>query len=378
VQYIAVLHSSPKARLHVLSEKGWDVRLFAGRTVVASKEVQDRSPSELRDELLGHFPPALDIAGEPFTSPLLIDGVHGDDAGDLVDAELSLTPPGAPLTAQLIGSDSLAGLLGKVVPSDPPDQGQSNAGKDAGKPDGGASPPATVYERPELARRALGGLSLPRDMWRVVNRGDPSFAKEIAEGLYTERVAQSRRIGWILAPERELFELAKEGQAEDTACKLLKAKVDLAVQDVAIRTAHANQQSEVGLILGEFRKQAAKWRTLATWGVCILVITSLFAMAMTAYLATLLGGTTKLPAWAYITAIFVLALFAVSPAALLIIERPLKGIDEWKPETTFSNQPPAQPAAAAQPSATAAPTPTPTTAATPVVVAVTSDGSRTS
>jgi uncharacterized membrane protein YhdT len=134
-------------------------------------------------------------------------------------------------------------------------------------------------------------------------------------------------------------------------------------QDVQVRAAHADQQKEVGRILAEFREQAKKWRTLANWGVGTLVVTSLFAMAMTAYLSTLLGGTTKFPAWAFITAIFVLALFALSPAVLLIIERPLKGIDEWKPTTTFTNQPVAKQSQAQEPEQPKPETPPATAAA---------------
>jgi hypothetical protein len=146
----------------------------------------------------------------------------------------------------------------------------------------------------------------------------------------------------------ELAELIREGAAvvPDPAAfshepalleRVLSARLEYAetvrallLQDVELgRQAVAREQEAVEL-LRVFRGQASKWTALATWGVGLLLVTVSFGIAMTTWLV-LLAGERKISVWALPTAIFVLALFAISPAVLLIRERPLKGLDEWMP-----------------------------------------------
>jgi len=119
--------------------------------------------------------------------------------------------------------------------------------------------------------------------------------------------------------------------------EFLRARIDMATyesnlveQDVELKKELLKQQSQVTQLLDEFVNHAREWRHLANTGNSFLIYLTVFATAVTGFLAYLLFDG-KLDAWAFPAAVFVLALFAISPAVLLIIERPLKGIDQWMP-----------------------------------------------
>jgi hypothetical protein len=80
----------------------------------------------------------------------------------------------------------------------------------------------------------------------------------------------------------------------------------------------------------ELRKQITKWTTIADAGIGVLIagiIVSVLAIGGVLYMTA--SGTVS--EWVLPAAIFTLALFAVSPAVLLLRERPLEGIDKWMP-----------------------------------------------
>jgi hypothetical protein len=111
-------------------------------------------------------------------------------------------------------------------------------------------------------------------------------------------------------------------------------EVELARAGVKAANLHTTmtqeRNAEALKLVAERRKQVQKWTQLALPGLIALAVTTVFGMAATAWLI-LLAGRGKISSWSLPAAIFVLALFAASPAVLLLRERPLKGIDEWKP-----------------------------------------------
>lgn len=66
-------------------------------------------------------------------------------------------------------------------------------------------------------------------------------------------------------------------------------------------------------------------------GLVFLIVTTLLSIAGVVYLLTYLTPHKDVSDAAIPIIIFVLALFAISPAVLLLRERPLKGLDEWSP-----------------------------------------------
>jgi hypothetical protein len=84
-------------------------------------------------------------------------------------------------------------------------------------------------------------------------------------------------------------------------------------------------------IAHEMLEQMKRWRSIARWGLISLAVTTIFAMAAVAYILVELVPDGKIGEVAAPIMIFVLAVFAISPATLLLLERPLEGLDKWSP-----------------------------------------------
>lgn len=80
--------------------------------------------------------------------------------------------------------------------------------------------------------------------------------------------------------------------------------------------------------------QFAAWTKLAKKVPWLLLLTTLIgALLVTACLYLVDRG--KLDGWQLVFLIFVLALTAISPATLLLVGRPLAGLDKWTPDAIF-------------------------------------------
>jgi membrane protein implicated in regulation of membrane protease activity len=80
----------------------------------------------------------------------------------------------------------------------------------------------------------------------------------------------------------------------------------------------------------EVRAGVKRWRELSEKGPLFLVIGGAFSAAMV-IVAFVLAGYGKIGDLALAGVVFALALFAVSPAVLLLLGRPLAGLDNWTP-----------------------------------------------
>ena len=83
----------------------------------------------------------------------------------------------------------------------------------------------------------------------------------------------------------------------------------------------------------EYVQQRQKWRTLADYVPKILIGTLLASVVLTIGVLYLVS-TGAMDGWQAVMVIFVLAVAAVSPAVLLLVERPLAGIDAFQPNAT--------------------------------------------
>jgi hypothetical protein len=253
------------------------------------------------------------------------------------------------------------------TPQPPPAPDATKApanGKPADVPAPAASPSSA-----ELVEKGLQALAAPQPDWAALTAADrPRLAKTVIAELYEERAEYARSVRWLLAQDLELLGfVSDEGKQAKLAESLLltraglaKHQLDLeeqrlareqqrvkrAEQRVALdvqRVERAVQQVELDKkrvafaekgvsMAGELVTQMGTWRSLARWGVGILVLTTLFSMVATALLLYWLGpGNDIEDEWVVIPLIFVLAVFAISPAVLLLLERPLEGIDKWMP-----------------------------------------------
>lgn len=266
------------------------------------------------------------------------------------------------------------GSMGAVLAPEPSSTDQPPASEEP--PDEKPEKAETAAPLAQTIDAGLKAIRVPTEVWRTVSLQDRrEFASELIRDLHKERSAYARNIRWTFAPDAELLNQTAEGSARaELAGNVLKARVGLAEhqvalanQDVALRKESVafagegvalrkeavKQQAEVTKMLAEFVTQLKKWTSLANWGLGFLIVTTLFGMAMTLWVIKL-ARDDKITDWAVPTAIFALALFAISPAVLLLRERPLKGLDE-------AGWPGAGPSATAQETSAAAGAP----AATP-------------
>ena len=153
---------------------------------------------------------------------------------------------------------------------------------------------------------------------------------------------------WTFASEAELLGLAPDADRSNLAVDLLKVRagiaqhqlaaahkdrdlqqqaVEYAEQDVESRKKVVEQQDTVADILRELLAHMKRWRELSVWGLRILGVELVLSLGFLIWLF-ILAGADKISDWAFPTAIFALALFVISPVVLLILERPLKGVDE--------------------------------------------------
>ena len=342
LQYIASLDQIPIDLGATLAEHGWDVIIAPPRIGVlkCGESLADREA--LREELQGLLDQSetrARIMGDShlLIPPHVVRSSREERLGDLPLADLSTK-------MHLMSTAGISEMPRISWPGSP--EASPAAGDGSQTPKKPAETPPAASERAALVEKGLPALALPENLWACYIDEDErdEFAKTIAEDLYSARIEYARRVGWVLAPELELLDrldrLPKDPEvtASKTMTKeFLRARIDMATyesnlveQDVELKKELLKQQSQVTQLLDEFVNHAREWRHLANTGKSFLIYLTVFATAVTGFLAYLLFDG-KLDAWAFPAAVFVLALFAISPAVLLIIERPLKGIDQWMP-----------------------------------------------
>ncbi len=205
----------------------------------------------------------------------------------------------------------------------------------------------------ETLKAALGALADPGAIWAWAEDGKRGeLARTLLPDLYDNRAALSERAAWLVSPETVLLDRLCEDKRGGLAEELLRARSKLTEADTRMRGSRADllakkvelEAKEVELagkrvdlaengvaLAGEALAHMQKWRSIADWGLAFLVATTVFSMAAAAYvLLKLMPGKEVSDAAAPII-IFVLALFAISPAVLLLRERPLEGLDKWSP-----------------------------------------------
>ncbi|MCC3294273.1 hypothetical protein LJ756_06515 [Arthrobacter sp. zg-Y411] len=109
----------------------------------------------------------------------------------------------------------------------------------------------------------------------------------------------------------------------------------------------------------EVTRHLKSWRTLAKSAVPLIILTNAAAFF---FLWKMLGlvGQDKINGWELAILIFVLALMAVSPSTLLLVSRPLEGLDTWSPSKLNGEPEPSQePATGQTPPDPAQPGPSP-------------------
>jgi hypothetical protein len=238
---------------------------------------------------------------------------------------------------------------GKRTTAPPPgtqlSQGPGNgSGQECGRGDakaGSDSPP------PAAAISAIvPALADPTKLWDYLSPKDRGqVAKDLIEVIYGDRSRLTQRSEWIVSPEMSLLGASPEDQQKRLAEELLRVRGQLTDADVKTRDAWAELAVKEDQLVGkrvelagegvklaeEMRLQMQKWRLIAKYGLWALAVTTLFAMTAISYMFMYLMPGGKVGEVAAPIIVFALALFAISPAVLLLRERPLEGLDKWSP-----------------------------------------------
>ncbi len=261
------------------------------------------------------------------------------------------------------------GILSKIIdgvippPSTPPAPAQPGGATDGAGKDGGGSaaespltapsPPAPSPLAAATISAVVPALADPAVVWgRIKADQQGKIAEELIEGVYAERGKLAESSEWVVSPEVSLLRLVDDDKRRELAEELLRVRGEITEADGAVRAARATlEQKQVDLagknieladsrvalagvgvdIAKEVLEQMRKWRSIADVGLWVLGATTTFSMLATAYILLKLMPDSQVSDVAAPIMIFVLALFAISPAVLLLRERPLEGIDKWSP-----------------------------------------------
>lgn len=194
-----------------------------------------------------------------------------------------------------------------------------------GKSGDGAAVPASSKKG---APTPTGLPAIPDSVWSKMEPAVQSkVAKELIEKWVEFTADRRQQAAW--APSREAALLAHlEGEERSKAVRQLLA------QDASLSAKRVEVLAEAVLMSGAIREQFSAWTSLAGRAPRLLVLSTIFSSAFigaSLYLVSqsrLNGSEMGLLA-------FIFTLAAISPATLLLIGRPLAGLDKWTPDAMF-------------------------------------------
>lgn len=175
----------------------------------------------------------------------------------------------------------------------------------------------SVMGRPADVSALLAGLD---------EESRAACASQYVAQLVEARSIYKEEIAWMLSPEAFLFQHLGPNEKSAIAREILRKRSDVSDMD----RERVRLLRQVVDIVAQMKSQMAFWEKLALLAPKMLIATSVFsALAVgTLFALMFLGRANPLEAS---VVIFALALFAASPAVLLLNERPLEGIDKWMP-----------------------------------------------
>ncbi|KIS27852.1 hypothetical protein TV39_08990 [Arthrobacter sp. SPG23] len=208
---------------------------------------------------------------------------------------------------------------------------------DPPKPDDAAEKRAQEDEKPKKAAalHAETFPAIPEYVWKSLK---PDTKDELAKKLVEYTINRPDAAAYASSFEdAALFVHTEAGERANLAKKILEQKHGMTAQHVRGETlVNDSQEQRVELMkkavaaAGEINEHLIKWRDLSGSVLPLLIATTIAAgVFVLASLGLVFVG--RISGWEMAVLAFVFALMAVSPATLLLIGRPLKGLDEWSP-----------------------------------------------
>lgn len=172
--------------------------------------------------------------------------------------------------------------------------------------------------------------AFPAAMWEKMNADDGSKAALTFMASWLMFVTDRRgQAAWTVSREtRLLAHLESEQERSAAAKKLLK-------QDILEAQQRHLLMAEAVMMGRAVRSQFSAWTKLAGSVPWILVL-SIMVNAICVFAGLIIVSQGRLNGLEMALLAFVFALTAVSPATLLLIGRPLAGLDKWTPDALFN------------------------------------------
>jgi hypothetical protein len=365
-------HLDPPVMRHLV-RAGWepvDIPLTRGPepAVVVSRPCADLDEAHKEawvvDRLLGDLQPGEDLVGQarrellepPYAINILDSGSIVGSFDDLIKTTQPKNAPPEPPDSETSGAETGAKQAPKKAASD--GESPQAPGAPATDAKGKAETDTSAGEHSQLYATGLSALEASK-LWDYVKEPErAALAEEQLKALYGKRASYPDLLPWVLAPESQLFAAVENTKRPQFAAEMLAAREGLAAHQIALESARtemvaqqaallqvqvATATAEVRLVdsqvalagtavqaAQELVEQLRRWRALSRWGTGFLVVGTAIALVVLIELVDFVDDG-KMDGWELAVGIFALALFVISPAVLLLRERPLQGLDQWMP-----------------------------------------------
>lgn len=222
--------------------------------------------------------------------------------------------------------------------SEPDDQQQPGPAEEKpGTTDGAAGKGGRPPDEPPTTTtpQADAFPTIPEYLWQSLKpESQEELAKKLVEYVVDRPNTAAFRSGF---DDAALFAHLEAGERSDLAKGILEQKHGMTTEQVRRESLTNDFQVErVNLMKSavhtamEINEHLKKWRDLSNHVVPILMWSAIVAgvFVLASFWLVFVG---RISGWEMSVLVFVFALMAVSPATLLLIGRPLKGLDEWSP-----------------------------------------------
>ncbi|MDR6416970.1 hypothetical protein [Pseudarthrobacter sulfonivorans] len=304
------------------------------KVFLATAKTEEALTEEQLAAVLEHGWQAVPHSAETSPASLLLRQVHSEDEAASQFALLIQDKRLSDLSS-IVSKPYLENPLQAPVffePGGPPPKPE-----DPPKSDSAAGKPDKPADEPEKKTAPQSDVfpAIPEYLWTSLT---PDSQEELAKKLVEYVVNRPHTAAYGSSfDDAALFAHLDDEERSGLAKKILEQKHGMTVEQVK-REGLVNefQAERVNLMKGavvtatEINAHLAKWRELSNKVLPLLMPSSVVAgVFVLGLFGLVIVG--RISGWEMAVLVFVFSLMAVSPATLLLIGRPLKGLDEWSP-----------------------------------------------
>lgn len=333
--------------------QGW-IPSDMGTNAVSSQMHSVEEVTQVLTNLNSKHDVLLELRGNavsPATLVSLQSGTSLKDIGDLIVSTVS-----AGTLPTLLPDSSPAAPPQTKTPASHQNETESQETKPKPKPPGASDQSAN--QRQTAADAGLSAVpAVPESVWKYLSPADKqALAKVFVEQALEFATDRQKNAAWSYdGEETALFAHLETQQRQDIALRLLQRRGGLSTENVRSEQIGNDFQNERVMLMKqavaaaqETTRHLVEWRKLSHRVVPFLVATTMFG-SLLVLVALDLVRQGRLNGLEMALLAFVFSLMAISPATLLLIGRPLEGLDKWRPGTKESE--PDKPAASPAPAA---------------------------